>query len=100
MPRAARRAMPRKIMPSNRGTRSRAEAAIELVRLEYERERLTSGIRAANATLDGLEDGLRAVEERIEQLTALITPPAEPNRPVSQPGPTRAYVSTPMRRKP
>lgn len=70
----ARPTMPRKLMPSNRGTRSRAEAAIELVRLEYERERLVASIGSANATLMQLKDGLQSVESRIEQINDILVP--------------------------
>lgn len=95
----ARRSMPRKIMPSNRGTRSRAEAAIELVRLEYERERLTGGIRRATATLEGLEEGLHAVEDRIAQLSELIAPQTGATDAVARRSGPQVFISPDAKRK-
>lgn len=61
-------------MAASTGTRSRATAAIELVRLEYERERLTQTIGELNHRLDGLTGNLKAVDTRIDQLTNIINP--------------------------
>lgn len=74
MRKSARKSAPRRVMASSSGTRSRAEAAIELVRLEYERERLTQTINELHGRLEGLTGNLQAVDGRITWLTEIINP--------------------------
>lgn len=60
--------MPRRRVPTASGMKSRTEAAIELVRLEYERERLTQTLMQNRDRLTLTSDALRAVDQRIATL--------------------------------
>lgn len=60
--------MPRRRVPSAAGMKSRTEAAIELVRLEYERERLSQALAQNRDRLTVTLDALRAVDQRIATL--------------------------------
>ena len=90
MRKSSRPVAPRRVISPNRGTRSRAEAAIELVRLEYERERLTQSANELTNRLEGVQGGLSAVNQRIRWLTGIINtdPDAHPAA-QRRPGPTK-----------
>jgi hypothetical protein len=60
--------MPRKSVPSSNGNTSRTQAATEIVRLEYERERLTLAVTNYRARLATTSETLQNVERRIQWL--------------------------------
>jgi hypothetical protein len=85
----------RRPLPSAGGIKSRTEAATEIVRLEYERERLTLAVAQYLTRYNSTIDALQAVETRIQWLmerNAL----GEKVVPVAKPAP--APTPTPRRR--
>jgi hypothetical protein len=59
---------PRKNVPSPGGANSRTQAATEIVRLEYERERLTLALNQYTTRLVTTSETLKGVEKRIRWL--------------------------------
>ncbi len=59
---------PRKSVPSSGGNISRTQAATEIVRLEYERERLTLAVAQYRSRLVTTSETLKSVERRIQWL--------------------------------
>ncbi len=60
--------IPRKSVPSSSGNNSRTQAATEIVRLEYERERLTLAVTNYRSRLAATSETLQTVERRIQWL--------------------------------
>ena len=59
---------PRKGIPSAGGAHSRTQAATEIVRLEYERERLLLAVTQYRTRLDASSQTLTSIERRIQWL--------------------------------
>jgi len=79
-------------MPNSSGCKSRTEAATEIVRLEYERERLTIAMAQYLARYTSTADALKGVDQRIEWLMDrnAIGPKALPvAKPAPPPAPSR-----------
>jgi hypothetical protein len=58
----------RRSVPSSSGNASRTQAATEIVRLEYERERLTLAVTQYRSKLAASVETLKTVEHRIRWL--------------------------------
>lgn len=68
MNRPARTRAPRAIALARRRPRSRPEAAAELVRLEYERDRLARDLAVIDGRRARTDAALKLVEQRLERL--------------------------------
>jgi len=80
-----KRTMMRRFSPANRVTRDRPEAAAELVRLEYERQRLTRTIASLDERRAMAQEQLATVETRIlwvHGILGLNSPQPAPPPPV------------------
>jgi hypothetical protein len=102
-----KRATLRRFAVANRVSRDRPEAAAELVRLEYERQRLTRAIAAFDERRSAANDDLTAVEGRIDWVHGILgikdAGPASPPPPVERvpPAVTRPNQARPgMARRP
>ncbi|CAL75170.1 hypothetical protein BRADO1268 [Bradyrhizobium sp. ORS 278] len=60
--------IPRRPLPSVGGSKSRTEAATEIVRLEYERERLAQAVAQYLARYTSTLEALKGVDKRIQYL--------------------------------
>lgn len=58
----------RRSVPSSGGNASRTQAATEIVRLEYERERLTLAVTQYRSKLLASAETLKSIERRIQWL--------------------------------
>ena len=67
-----KRATLRRFTVANRVSRDRPEAAAELVRLEYERQRLSSAIAAFDERRSAAHEELAVVESRITWMHAML----------------------------
>jgi hypothetical protein len=68
MRQVTRAQLPRRPLPSASGSKSRTEAATEIVRLEYERERLTLAVGQYLARYTSTVEALKCVDKRIQWL--------------------------------
>lgn len=68
-PYTSRKRLTRKILPPNRGVRSRQDLAIELVRLEHERARLSQSINHCFSRIEMEKGDLTVIDNRIRQIT-------------------------------
>lgn len=69
-----RQSMPRPFAYTRRTPRTRPETAAELVRLEYERDRLERDLRAIEERRARTLDALRKVSARARRLTEMLDP--------------------------
>ena len=97
----------RRFAVASRVSRDRPEAAAELVRLEYERQRLSRAIAAFDQRRSAAHDELLAVESRIDWVHGILgiknfasapSPPAADRAPsATRPGPPRPGMARRLR---